>query len=568
MRNSIGIDFGTTNTLVSLHEESETVIIPNDRGKSFTPSVVSISKNGEILVGDSAVHQAAMDPDNTVFAVKRIIGTDRTVKLGRTEYTPEECAGFIFSKIKKDVQAWTGETIQHAIVSVPAYFDEIRRRGICRAARLGGLKVIKLINEPAAAALVHTLNEKTDSTCLVYDLGGGTFDCSVLTKKRSSFTVLASRGDNHLGGIDFNKAVFDHIKPEFIRQTGIDPSRDPLLLYHVMSQIEKAKIELSTRKTADMRLPFTGFKKNNSIHFKYTLTCELFENIICGYIEKTLTLVKGSLRDASVDIGQINSLVLSGGSTRIPLIRRKLQELLGIQPVSRINPEEVVAKGAAVLSGLADKKQDEKIFTDITPLSLGVEIDTGQFVPVIPRNSKLPAIESRIFTTVIDNQSSVEIHVIQGNSKSAGKNISLGRFMLNGIRPAGRGIPRINVLFTVDTDGMLTVSARDLDTNLVQQVTISSYQGGGDSNNNGTAGGRDMRRCNSLKTKIRISLNKYEDQLEPDFIQEIRRTVLYTEKKLTEQKNGDISDMLMSLETLYGELNSHIFETEYVNERA
>ncbi len=479
MKPVLGIDLGTTNSSCAVFEGRDIVIVPNGRGMRSTPSIVSLLEDGTLIVGEAAKNQAVAHPERTVRWVKRHMGKGESICLAQSKYRPEELSAEILRSLKRDAEAYYGETLTDAVITVPAYFSEPQRRATRAAGELAGLKVRRLLNEPTAAALAYTWyrnrsvpEDGEEALALVYDLGGGTFDVTVLSIRGRDCKVLATCGDNALGGADFDKKLFDHVSSVLVPQLGERVASDPLLTQQLLDLAERTKIELSLSEKVTMTLPFAGV--GGEVHPSFTVTRDEFEDLIRGDIDRTLALVGQALSEAGRVPSNVDRLILSGGSSRIPLVRRLLKEYLGREAESRVNPEEVVSMGAAVYANLLGDEADEVVIVDAISRSFGVEIDGDEFAVVIPKNAPLPAKRRRTFTTVSDNQSSVEIHILQGEAPVASKNVSLGRFLLSGIRHGTKGVPRIEVEFLVDADEILHVRAKDVDTGAAGQVTIAS----------------------------------------------------------------------------------------------
>ncbi len=478
----IGIDFGTTNSLVAFMDGDRPSLIPNARGARSTPSAVALSSKGEILVGESAKNQAFINPGNTVLAIKRLLGGSVPVLMGQREYRPPEIVALILGALRADAERHLGRVVVKAVVTAPAHFSEPARRGLLEAGRLAGLEIVRLLNEPTAASLARAwLAAGKDGIeaaaararlLLIYDFGGGTFDVTILRQEGRDCSVLASRGDGKLGGIDLDRELYQRAKRHFSEAYGLDVESDRLLAQQLTDQSERAKIELSERVETTLALPFAYRSVDGSLlHPEFTLGRVEFETLALPFIERSLELTVRALEDARVEAREIDSLILSGGSSRIPLVRRLIEERLGLRPSGGINPDEIVALGAAVEGALISGSERLTV-RDVVSRSYGVEIDGGRFTPLIRKNSPVPATRQRMFTTVTDNQDSVEIHVLQGESTVISENLSLGRFLLAGLRPVTAGMPRIAVDFTIDESNILHVSARDLESGSIQAITI------------------------------------------------------------------------------------------------
>ncbi|OGO30367.1 MAG: molecular chaperone DnaK [Chloroflexi bacterium RBG_16_56_11] len=506
MGKAVGIDLGTTFSEVAVLEGGEPVVITSSEGSRLIPSVVAINKNGERLVGQIAKRQAITNPENTVYSIKRFMGrkwgepagrelpveedakrktykvtrapnNDVRVLMGGKEYSPPEISAMILQKLKTDAEAYLGEKVTDAVITVPAYFNDAQRQATKDAGAIAGLSVLRIINEPTAAALAYGLDKKTDETVAVYDLGGGTFDISILELGEGTFQVKSTNGDTHLGGDDFDQRIMDWLIAEFKKDQGIDLIKDKTALQRLKEAAEKAKIELSSVQQTEVNLPFITADASGPKHLNITLTKSKLEQLVMDLVEKTMGPCKQALADAGKTSAQINEVILVGGQTRMPLVQDKVKQFFGKEPNKSVNPDEVVAIGAAIQAGVLKGEVKDVLLLDVTPLTLGIETLGGVATPLIPRNTTIPTAKSQIFSTAADSQPGVEIHVLQGERPMAADNRTLGRFMLDGILPAPRGVPQIEVTFDIDANGILNVRAQDKGTGKEQKITITASSG-------------------------------------------------------------------------------------------
>lgn len=477
MSKVIGIDLGTTNSCVAVMEGGEAVVIANAEGNRTTPSVVAFTKDGERLVGQVAKRQAITNPDHTISSIKRHMGSNHKVSIDNVDYTPQQISAFILQKLKKDAESFLGQEVKDAVITVPAYFSDSQRQATKDAGAIAGLNVLRIINEPTAAALSYGLDKGNDHTILVYDLGGGTFDVSVLELGDGVFEVKATSGNNKLGGDDFDDRVIDYLVDEFKKSHGIDLKYDKMAMQRLKEAAEKAKCELSTVTTSNINLPFITANENGPQHLDISLSRAKFDELTADLVDKTMGPTDTALKDAGLSPSQIDKVILVGGSTRIPAVQDAIKKKLGKEPFKGVNPDECVALGAAIQGGVLTGEVNDILLLDVTPLSLGIETLGGIATRIIERNTTIPTSKSQVFSTAADNQPSVDINIVQGERQMAADNKSIGRFMLDGIAPAPRGIPQIEVTFDIDANGILNVSAKDKGTGKEQKITITGSTG-------------------------------------------------------------------------------------------
>jgi molecular chaperone DnaK len=567
MAKAVGIDLGTTFSEVAVMEGGEPKVIPSAEGGNLFPSVVAMSKNGERLVGQLARRQAIVNPENTIYSIKRFMGrkwgepagrelpveedarrktyrvtrapnNDVRVLMGGKEYSPPEISAMILQKLKADAEAYLGEKVTEAVITVPAYFNDSQRQATKDAGKIAGLEVLRIINEPTAASLAYGLDKKADETIVVYDLGGGTFDISILELGEGTFQVKSTAGDTHLGGDDFDQRIMDWLCDEFKKDQGIDLRQDRMALQRLKEAAEKAKIELSTVQQTEINLPFITADASGPKHLNITLTRSKLEQLVMDLVDKTLEPCRQALADASKTAAQIDEVVLVGGQTRMPLVQQKVKQLFGKEPNKGVNPDEVVAVGAAIQAGVLKGEVKDVLLLDVTPLTLGIETLGGVATPLIPRNTTIPTSKSQIFSTAADNQPSVEIHVLQGERPMASDNRTLGRFMLDGILPAPRGIPQIEVSFDIDANGILSVKAHDKGTGKEQKITITASSGLSKDEVQRMQREAEMHAAEDIKRREEVETRNTAD------------TLAYTaEKTLREQKDKIPSDLNQEVES-------------------
>ncbi|AUM64347.1 MULTISPECIES: molecular chaperone DnaK [Brevibacillus] len=512
MSRVIGIDLGTTNSCVAVMEGNEPIVIANAEGNRTTPSVVAF-KNGERIVGETAKRQAITNADNTVISIKRWMGTNHKETLEGKDYTPQEVSAMILQKLKADAEAYLGQPVTQAVITVPAYFNDSQRQATKDAGRIAGLEVLRIVNEPTAAALAYGLEKNEDQTILVYDLGGGTFDVSILELSEGFFEVKATSGDNKLGGDDFDQVIMDYLVAEFKKENGIDLAQDRMAMQRLKDAAEKAKKDLSGVVTTTISLPFITADASGPKHMEISLSRAKFEEISAGLVERTMGPTRQALSDAGLSPNQIDRVLLVGGSTRIPAVQEAIKKFIGQEPHKGVNPDEVVALGAAVQAGVLTGDVKDVVLLDVTPLSLGIETLGGVFTKLIDRNTTIPTSKSQVFSTAADNQTAVDIHVLQGERQMAADNKTLGRFQLSDIPPAPRGVPQVEVSFDIDANGIVNVRAKDLGTGKEQAITITSNSGLSDEEIDRMVKEAELNSEADKKRKEEVEIRNEADQL-------------------------------------------------------
>ena len=580
MAKVIGIDLGTTFSEVAVMQAGEPVVIPSAEGGNLVPSVVAITKSGERLVGQIAKRQAVVNPENTIHSIKRFMGrkwgepagrelsveedakrkaykvtkapnNDVRVVMGEKEYSPPEISAMILQKLKRDAEAYLGEKVTEAVITVPAYFNDSQRQATKDAGKIAGLEVLRIINEPTAASLAYGLDKKKDETIAVYDLGGGTFDISILELGEGTFQVKSTNGDTHLGGDDLDQRVIDWLCDEFKRDQGIDLRQDKMALQRLKEAAEKAKCELSTVQQTEVNLPFITADASGPKHLNITLTRAKLEQLVMDLVEKTLGPCKQAMEDAEKKTAQIDEVILVGGQTRMPLVQDKVKQFFGKEPHKGVNPDEVVAVGAAIQAGVLRGEVKDVLLLDVTPLTLGIETLGSVATPLIPRNTTIPTSKSQIFSTAADNQPSVEIHVLQGERPMANDNRTLGRFMLDGILPAPRGVPQIEVSFDIDANGILSVKAHDKGTGREQKITITASSGLSKEEVGKMQREAEMHAAEDAKRREEVEVRNTAD------------TMAYTaEKTLREHKEKIPSDLNQEVESKVAAVRSALQGTD------
>ena len=534
----IGIDLGTTNSCVAVLEGGEPVVIANAEGNRTTPSVVGFAKNGERLVGETAKRQAITNPERTISSIKRYMGTDHTVEIDGKKYTPQDISAMILAKLKTDAESYLGEKVTEAVITVPAYFTDSQKQATKDAGKIAGLEVKRIINEPTAASLAYGL-DKDDSQhkILVYDLGGGTFDVSILELGDGVFEVLATNGNNKLGGDDFDEAVLNFMADSFAKENGVDLRNDKMAMQRLKEAAEKAKKELSSAQTTNINLPFITVNENGPLHMNMDLTRAKFDQLTADLVNKTIEPMKKAMADAGVGNSDLSKVILVGGSTRIPAVQEAVKKITGKEPFKGINPDECVAIGAAIQAGVLTGEVNDVLLLDVTPLSLSIETLGGVATKLIERNTTIPTKKSQVFSTAADNQTAVDIHVMQGEREMASGNTTLGRFQLTGIPPAPRGIPQIEVTFDIDANGIVNVSAKDMGTGKEQSITITSSTKLSDDEIQAKVKEAEQYAAEDKKIKEEVEIRNRAETL----VYETEKNMKELEGSLSEDEKNDIN---------------------------
>ena len=579
----IGIDLGTTNSCVSVMEGGEPVVIPNSEGDRTTPSVVAFSKDGERLVGKIAKNQAVTNPENTVISIKRDMGTNKKVKIGAEEFSPQEISAMILQKLKADAESYLGQKVTEAVITVPAYFSDSQRQATKDAGKIAGLNVLRIINEPTAAALAYGVEKENEQKVLIYDLGGGTFDVSILEIGDGVFEVLATSGNNRLGGDDFDNKIMDFLVEEFKKETGIDLGQDTVAKQRLKEAAENAKKELSQAGQTTINLPFITADATGPKHMNITLTRAKFEELIKDLVAETIEPVNNALRDAKLQASDLDQVLLVGGSTRVPLVQEEVKKITGKEANKGINPDECVAIGASIQGGVLSGDVKDLVLLDVTPLSLGLETYGGLFTKLIERNTTIPTKKTQVFTTAADGQTSVDVHVLQGEREMAANNKTLGRFQLTGIPPAPKNVPQIEVTFDIDANGIVHVSAKDLGTGKEQKIAITSSTNLTEEDINKAIKDAEAHASEDAKKKEQIevknnaesliytsrkSLEDLGDKISAEEKSKVEQEISNLEEKLKSDDVDAIKEAIDKLTKSYYEMSQKLYEQVNPNAQA